>query len=118
MKKLMLALAAIVCLSAPALAHGSGGHGGYRGYGGHGGYGSYRHSYDRYYDRYWRVYAPAAPSADTDDENDAALRSDTDAVQQGAAPDTAALEAKVAALKAVAERLRAQLDETRKDRGH
>jgi hypothetical protein len=59
MKKLMLALAAVVCLSAPALAQYNGGNGGYGGYNNgysgytRGGYGGYRdRSYDRGYDRY------------------------------------------------------------------
>jgi hypothetical protein len=66
MKKVMLALAAVVCLSAPALAqYGGGGYGGYNsgysrdndGYNSYtrGGYGGYRdRSYDRGYDRYRR----------------------------------------------------------------
>jgi hypothetical protein len=63
MKKVLLALAAVVCLSAPALAQYNGGYGGYNsgyssyngGYGGYtrGGYGGYRdRSYDRGYNRY------------------------------------------------------------------
>ncbi|MGP0090909.1 MAG: hypothetical protein ACLPKB_13265 [Xanthobacteraceae bacterium] len=65
MKKLMLALAAVVCLSAPALAQYNNGYGGYNnGYSSYnsytrGGYGGYRdRSYDRARDDYRGYRAP------------------------------------------------------------
>lgn len=64
MKKLMLALAAVVCLSAPALAQYNSGYGYNNGYSSYntytrGGYGGYRdRSYDRVRDDYRGYRAP------------------------------------------------------------